>query len=142
MTLQFGFLGILFLEPNASILSSASILSIVATLIYIAATLILFFAFLALRPSLRVSPIPKNGAPLITSGIYKYFRHPMYLAVLLFGAGLTLNNLNVISILIWFMLLVTLIIKANFEDSLLLERHPNADLYQKTVIGMFRGKNA
>jgi len=117
-------------------------LSIVATLIYIVATLILFFAFLALRPSLRVSPIPKNGAPLITSGIYKYFRHPMYLAVLLYGAGLTLNNLNVISILIWFMLLVTLIIKANFEDSLLLERHSNADLYQKTVIGMFRGKNA
>jgi protein-S-isoprenylcysteine O-methyltransferase Ste14 len=142
VTLQFGFLGILFLEPKASILSSASILSIVATFIYIIATVILFFAFLALRPSLRVSPIPKNGAPLITSGIYKYFRHPMYLAVLLFGAGLTLNNLNVISILIWFMLLVTLIIKANFEDSLLLERHPNADLYQKTVIGMFRGKNA
>ncbi len=142
MTLQFGFLGILFLEPKASILSSALMLSIVATLIYIVATLILFFAFLALRPSLRVSPIPKNGAPLITSGIYKYFRHPMYLAVLLYGAGLTLNNLNVISILIWFMLLVTLIIKANFEDSLLLERHSNADLYQKTVIGMFRGKNA
>ena len=117
-------------------------LSIVATLLYIAATLILFFASLALRPSLRVSPIPKNGAPLITSGIYKYFRHPMYLAVLLYGAGMTLNNLNLISISIWFLLLVTLIIKANFEDSLLLERHPNADLYQKTVIGIFRGKNA
>ena len=142
MTLQFGFLGILFLGPKARILSSASILSIVATFIYIVATLILFFAFLALRPSLRVSPIPKNGAPLITSGIYKYYRHPMYLAVLLYGAGMTLNNLNVISILIWFLLLVTLIIKANFEDSLLLERHPNADLYQKTVIGMFRGNNA
>ena len=142
MTLQFGFLGILFLEPKARILSSASILSIVATLIYIVATLILFFAFLALRPSLRVSPIPKNGAPLITSGIYKYFRHPMYLAVLLYGAGMTLNNFNVITISIWLFLLVTLIIKANFEDSLLLERHPNAGLYQKTVIGMFRGNNA
>lgn len=142
MTLQFGFLVILFLEPKARILSSASILSIVSTLLYIVATLILFFASLALRPSLRVSPIPKNGAPLITSGIYKYFRHPMYLAVLLYGAGMTLNNLNIISISIWFLLLVTLIIKANFEDSLLLERHPNAGLYQKTVIGMFRGKNA
>ena len=66
----------------------------------------------------------------------------MYLAVLLYGAGMTLNNLNVISILIWFLLLVTLVIKANFEDSLLLERHPDAVIYQKTVIGMFRGKNA
>ena len=98
---------------------------------YIFAILILLMALIDLRPSLRVSPIPMEGAPLITKGIYRWFRHPMYLSVTLFGAGMALNNLNWITISIWFALLATLIVKARFEDRLLLEIHPEASRYQK-----------
>jgi protein-S-isoprenylcysteine O-methyltransferase Ste14 len=98
---------------------------------YICAILILLMALIDLRPSLRISPIPIEGAPLITKGIYRWIRHPMYLSVTIFGAGIALNNLNWISILIWSALVITLIVKARFEDQLLLEIHPDVVRYQK-----------
>jgi protein-S-isoprenylcysteine O-methyltransferase Ste14 len=129
--LQFGFLGALLLEPNAPIIYSSENLSEYVTSIYIFAILVLLLAFIDLRPSLRVSPIPLEGAPLITKGIYRWVRHPMYLAVSMFGAGMALNNLNWITVAIWIALVTTLIFKARFEDKLLLEIHPEAVNYQK-----------
>lgn len=55
----------------------------------------------------------------------------MYVAVSLFGAGLAINNLNWITVALWTALIVTLIVKARFEDQLLLEIHPEALSYQK-----------
>jgi protein-S-isoprenylcysteine O-methyltransferase Ste14 len=129
--LQFGLLGALLLEPNAPIIYSSENLSEYVTSIYIFAILILLLAFIDLRPSLRISPIPLDGAPLITKGIYRWVRHPMYLAVSMFGAGMALNNLNWITVVIWIALVVTLILKARFEDQLLLDIHPEAAKYQK-----------
>jgi protein-S-isoprenylcysteine O-methyltransferase Ste14 len=130
------------LKPNAPILSDASFLSIVAWLLYFSGGAVLLLAFFALKPSLRVSPIPREGAPLITYGIYKYFRHPMYLGVLFFGAGITLKNLNIASIILWIALLITLIIKSNFEDSLLRVRHASAKDYQEKTMGLTWRRNA
>lgn len=135
-------LGLLFLKPDFALLSDAAIFSTIATIFYLSGTAILIFAALALKPSLRVSPIPRTGAPLITFGIYKYFRHPMYLAVLLFGAGMTLTNLNFATIVIWLALFGTLITKGNFEDSLLRDRHPDAKTYQSRTRGLLGRKNA
>ena len=100
------------------------------------------FAYIALRPSLRVSPIPKPGAPLITVGIYKMFRHPMYLGVLMFGLGMLISNLNLISIATFAALTANMIVKANYEDRLLRARHSNAIEYQQRVFGLLGRKSA
>jgi protein-S-isoprenylcysteine O-methyltransferase Ste14 len=100
------------------------------------------YAYLALKPSLRVSPIPKPGAPLITVSIYKWFRHPMYLGVLMLGVGMLINNINFASILLFIALSINMVIKANYEDRLLRIRHSNALEYQQRVIGLLGRKNA
>jgi protein-S-isoprenylcysteine O-methyltransferase Ste14 len=100
------------------------------------------FAYIALRPSLRVSPIPKPGAPLITVGIYKMFRHPMYLGVLMFGLGMLINNFNLISTAVFAALTANMIVKANYEDRLLRARHSNAIEYQQRVFGLLGRKSA
>lgn len=92
--------------------------------------LVLLIAYFNLRPSLRISPIPKLNAPLIARGIYKYIRHPMYFGLLSIGLSLTINSNNTIGWVIYFALLVTLNFKANFEDSLLRKLHPEASYYQ------------
>ncbi len=137
---QFSLLGLLFLKPKAAVLLAPSWAPGLAFVIQICATVILFFAWYALRASLQVSPIPKEGAALVTSGIYRYTRHPMYIGVLLFGASFVLTNINLLSILIWIALLVTLIYKARFEDSLLLLKHSDASAYQSKTIGLLGKK--
>jgi len=129
-------LGLLFLKPSGALLSDASYLHSFATLLTFAAIAIFIAAYVALKPSLRISPIPKPGAALIVVGIYKWFRHPMYLGVLLIGAAFLLGNLNLVSILIWIALLVNMVIKARYEDELLLIRHPEAKIYQAKTPGL------
>jgi protein-S-isoprenylcysteine O-methyltransferase Ste14 len=110
--------------------------------LYVGAITVFAFSFLALRPSLRVSPIPKPGAPLITVGIYKWFRHPMYLGVLMIGIGMLINNLNIASLLVFMALSMNMVMKANYEDRLLRNRHSNALEYQQKVIGLLGRKSA
>ena len=76
----------------------------------------------------------------MTSGIYRFTRHPMYIGVLLFGASFVLTNINLVSILIWIALFATLIYKARFEDSLLLRKHSDASAYQSKTIGLMGKK--
>ena len=137
---QFSLLGLLFLKPKAAVLLAPSWAPGLAFVIDLCATVILIFAWYALRASLQISPIPKEGAALVTSGIYRYVRHPMYIGVILFGLGFVLTNINWISILIWMALLATLIYKARFEDALLLIKHSHASTYQSKTIGLMGKK--
>ena len=107
----------------------------------VVALAILLAAWYALRPSLRISPIPKEGAALITTGIYSSIRHPMYVGVLLIGVGFVLTNITWISIAIWIALLATLVYKARFEDSLLAIKYPEAYNYQVKTFGLFGKKS-
>ena len=75
-------------------------------------------------------------------GIYQWFRHPMYLGVLMFGVGMLVNNINFASILVFIALSINMFIKANYEDRLLRTRHSNALDYQQKVIGLLGRKNA
>ena len=91
---------------------------------------IICLAAIALRPSLRISPIPKKDSPLIASGIYRYVRHPMYLGVILIGFGMSGYSKSSLAWLIELILLVDLNVKARFEDRLLVEAHPESFDYQ------------
>ena len=96
-------------------------------------TLVITVAGLALKPSLRISPIPKSNAPLIASGIYRFVRHPMYLGVILIGFGMTGYADSILAWILEVALVVDLNIKARFEDALLREIHPESIHYQLHV---------
>ena len=97
---------------------------------YFLAVLIFAFAAQALQPSLRINPIPKPGAPLITHGIYKYLRHPMYFAVMVIATALLIQKLNLFAFIIWIALGTNMSLKARYEDQLLRENHASAIKYQ------------
>ena len=95
--------------------------------------LILVAAGFSLRPSLRISPIPKENSPLIESGVYRRVRHPMYLGVILIGFGMAGFSDSTFAWILEVILIVDLNIKARFEDALLLEAHPESFHYQMHV---------
>ena len=103
-------------------------------LITIAGYLVLS-AYKSLKPSLSVNPIPKAGAEFIRSGIYRNMRHPMYAAVILLGFGLSGFSANSAAIVICGILIINIVIKAKFEDNLLLRRHPEIWEYQMRTPG-------
>lgn len=90
-----------------------------------------------LRPSLTALPEPRAGAPLITSGIYRYLRHPMYSALILFGLGAAIYKWSIYAGLVAIGLFVVLSVKYRYEDSLLRDKWPQAAEYQKKVGALF-----
>jgi len=60
----------------------------------------------------------KDDCTLITSGIYKYIRHPMYTSVLVSMLGVLLIYINIYEIVIYGVLLLNMLVKMFYEESL------------------------
>jgi protein-S-isoprenylcysteine O-methyltransferase Ste14 len=84
-------------------------------------------AFLSLGRSLTISPIPNNQG-LRKSGIYGLIRHPMYLALMLFGAGAIL--LTGWAVAPFLLLCAVLVAKISLEEKLLGEIYADFGQYQ------------
>ena len=123
-------LALLLIAPSTDVIWEFDWARNLAIAMYFLAILIFAFAAQALQPSLRINPIPKPGAPLITHGIYKYLRHPMYFAVMIIATALLIQKINLISFVIWFTLGTNMSFKARYEDQLLRENHASAIKYQ------------
>ena len=67
----------------------------------------------------NVTPDVKPRARLVTSGPYRYIRHPMYSALLVGGLALVLDTFSPERMLLWLVLLLDLLIKLNYEEQLL-----------------------
>jgi protein-S-isoprenylcysteine O-methyltransferase Ste14 len=78
-------------------------------------------------------PVPKNDATLITSGVYRLVRHPIYsgISLLAFGWGIWLQNLLVL--LYAMMIFMFFEIKSRKEEQWLVAKFPEYVTYQKRV---------
>lgn len=82
------------------------------------------------RPgNFNIRPDPKRGGVLIEHGPYRYVRHPMYVAVLAFGAGLVAREPEAWRIAAWVALAAVLNTKARFEERAMRDQHPDYDAY-------------
>ncbi len=124
--MQFFFLVILFLTGPV-------VPDTVVSAIFVASGILLGqWAILTMRRSkLRLMPEVAKNASLVTVGPYAVVRHPMYTSVLLVGAGLTFIDFSSIRTVTLFLLLIVLISKAAFEESLLVKAFPGYSAYMK-----------
>lgn len=89
-------------------------------------------ALFNIRPSnLNILPQLKDKHQLITSGVYRYIRHPMYTSVILFCLALLITNVDQFSIVVMLILVIDLILKSNVEEMLLSKRFNSYLNYQK-----------
>lgn len=79
----------------------------------------------------NVLPDVLAGAQLVTSGPYRFIRHPMYAALLLGALGLVGNAPTPLRIATWIVLLVDFLLKLNYEEKLLTARFPEYAAYQQ-----------
>lgn len=84
------------------------------------------------RPgNFNIRPEPHPDGHLVQDGPYRWVRHPMYGAVLLLAAGAAAWLVNFVGGLLWVVLLVVLIAKANLEEQWLLAHFPDYAKYRR-----------
>ncbi|WP_439506409.1 methyltransferase family protein [Sediminibacterium sp.] len=106
-------------------------LNITAFVLSAIAVMLVSWALWVMRVSkIRVLPIPHIEAELVTNGPYRYIRHPMYTAVLLLTAGLSLEHFHWYKLLVWFILLIVLVTKLNWEEKMLVQKFQHYSSYQ------------
>ncbi len=79
----------------------------------------------------NIIPEIKDNANLVTHGIYKYVRHPMYLSVAVMMLGTIIFNLNFVNIFIYLILILALFLKARKEEKLWSKKIPQYSNYMK-----------
>ncbi len=82
-----------------------------------------------------IMPVPREGNTLNKLGIYRLVRHPMYLAVMLCGAGVTFGAPSVWRWSALAVVLVVLVVKIGYEERRLTAMHPE---YPELMCGVAR----
>ena len=80
---------------------------------------------------LNISPTPLKNAILITSGPYKYIRHPMYLSLILAFTPLLITYFSSYFLIIFIVFIVNLVFKFLYEESLLIDHFSDYKDYMK-----------
>ena len=81
----------------------------------------------------NITPEIKENAALITTGAYRYIRHPMYFSVLVMMLGVVVSKPTLLSLFIYVLLVVTLFLKTHKEEMLWVEQSSEYGNYrQKT----------
>jgi|SRR5688572_14139974 len=102
-----------------------------AFIIVIIGIVVVAVAMIQLGPGLTPMPVPKSTGRLVTSGVYRFVRHPLYSGLLLILAGITLYSMNIPRAIVTGLLFFLFHFKSKYEEQLLLQRYPDYENYQK-----------
>lgn len=78
-------------------------------------------------------PTPNQNADLITSGLYKRIRHPIYTGVLLAAFGVTIWHGHLVTLIASILLVGLLTSKSLYEEDLLMAQYPQYREYMSTT---------
>jgi len=79
---------------------------------------------------LSVLPDVGQSARLVTSGPYRWIRHPMYMGLMLLTAGCMVSPFDAWKLGVWLLLLGVLWCKSTYEERLLTRRFPDYAQYR------------
>ena len=79
----------------------------------------------------HIQPKMRENAKLVTTGIYRYIRHPMYLSVITMMLAFFVSTPTVIESILFVGLIVVLVLKAKREESLWLNHNEKYERYKE-----------
>ena len=97
------------------------------------ALIIIVFSAKDLGKSLSPMPRPKENSKLITSGIYRLFRHPMYYSLIIMSFSFFLNSLTIYSLILSILLTFIISNKIKIEEEYLTNKFHNYTSYKNEV---------
>ncbi|HTR22652.1 MAG TPA: isoprenylcysteine carboxylmethyltransferase family protein [Terriglobales bacterium] len=130
------FVAAVFLAPRRPLLLPGGTPRGVGSFLCLSGLALLVAGFVRLGRTIQVSPTPKENATLVTGGIYRWFRHPIYTAIVAMVAGIFLRQSTIAVAIATVIVIAYLAIKVRFEEQLLLARYPDYEEYRRHSWGL------
>ena len=135
--LQFFIISLHFFQwefiPQKQIIQVSSFSYLLGFLIIIIACIILLVAINDLGRNLSPFPRPKNNSNLVTKGIYRYTRHPMYYSLVFISFGVFITKLSIYFLFLSTSLVLVIKFKIALEEKYLNNKYKNYLLYKNKV---------
>ncbi|TFB92320.1 isoprenylcysteine carboxylmethyltransferase family protein [Cryobacterium luteum] len=126
---QFLLLGALVFLPHGSLWSTGIGVIVAAIALGLVGAALAVLGVVGLGPALTASPIPRERAPLITSGVYGLMRSPIYAGLMTGGVALVLVGASAWHVVVWIALVALLSVKTRWEERMLVAEHPEYRSY-------------
>ena len=119
--------------PQKKIIQVSPFSYLMGILIIIIAFIIMLFAIKDLGKNLSPFPRPITNSNLVTTGIYRFTRHPMYYSLIFISLGLFITNLSIYYLFLSISLVLIIKFKIALEDQYLNNKFKNYFLYKNEV---------
>ena len=119
--------------PNIEIMRVNTLFSFVGFLIIIIASILMFRAVKDLDSNLSPFPRPKVNGNLVTSGIYRFLRHPMYYSLILISLGFFITKLSLYYLCLTISLAFVIKFKISLEEQYLKKKFKRYSFYKDKV---------
>ena len=119
--------------PEKQIIQITPFSYFVGFLIIIIAFVILLVSIKDLGRNLSPFPRPKNNSNLVTKGIYRFIRHPMYYSVIFISLGVFLIKLSIYHLFLSISLSLVIKFKIALEEQYLKNKFKNYLIYKNEV---------
>ena len=135
--LQFFIISLHFFQlefiPQKQIMQVTPFSYFVGFLIIIIAFIILIVAIKDLGRNLSPFPRPISNGNLVTTGIYRFTRHPMYYSLVLISFGVFITKLSIYYLFLSTSLILIIKFKIDLEEQYLKNKFKNYFLYKNEV---------
>ena len=135
--LQFFIISLHFFQwefiPQKQIIQVSTFSYLVGFLIIIISFIILLVAIKDLGRNLSPFPRPINNSNLVTSGIYRFTRHPMYYSLIFISIGFFIKKLSVYYLILLVSLSLIIKLKISLEEQYLKNKFKNYLVYKNGV---------
>ncbi len=119
--------------PQKQVIQASSFSFFLGILIIIIAFVIMLVSIKDLGRNLSPFPRPINNSNLVTTGIYRFTRHPMYYSLIFISFGVFIIKLTIYYLFLTISLALVIKFKIALEEKYLMNKFKNYLLYKNEV---------
>ena len=119
--------------PQKQIIQASPLSYSLGILIIIIAFIIMLVSIKDLGRNLSPFPRPINNSKLVTKGIYRFTRHPMYYSLIFISIGVFIIKLSIYYLFLTISLALIIKLKVALEEKYLMNKFKNYLLYKNEV---------
>ena len=119
--------------PQKQIIQAGPFSYFLGILIIIIACIIMLVSIKDLGRNLSPFPRPINNSNLVTTGIYRFTRHPMYYSLIFISIGVFIIKLSIYYLFLTISLSLIIKFKIALEEKYLINKFKNYLLYKNEV---------